>query len=352
MDRPVRIGIIGTGGISNEHVRCYKQIPEVEIVAVADIMPGRAEEAAKRWEAPRFYTSHKQLLAKEDLDGVSVCTPNKHHRQPSIDALRAGVHVMVEKPLAYSANEGLDMIKAARETGKMLTVGIQSRYGPDLQLARRVVESGQLGDIYYAETVGTRRRGIPGGSFIRKETAGGGAVVDIGVYSLDSALYVMGHPEPVAVSAVTQDIIGKTSKPIPGSWHWDPEKMEVEEFGAAWIRFKNDAVLMFKISWAVHLKEMGKTFFLGTQAGLSMGPLEVFRDEWGALSNTTFDSLPRVDAFLEKVRAFVKAIQTGGPTPIPAEQLYLTNVIMDGIYQSAQKGGREVALKSRLDELA
>jgi predicted dehydrogenase len=349
-EQPVRIGIIGTGGISNEHVRCYKQLDGVTLAAVADIAPGRAEEAAARWGAAKYYTDHRALLENEKLDGVSVCTPNRAHKQPTIDALRAGVPVMVEKPLADSAESGLEMVRAARETGTMLTVGIQSRYSAEQQLARKIVESGELGTIYYAETTGTRRRGIPGGTFIRKQTAGGGAVVDIGVYSLDSALDIMGHPEPVSVTAVTQDIIGRTSQPIPGSWQWDPAQMEVEEFGAAWIRFKSGAVLVFKISWAVHLSDMGKSFVLGSKAGLRMSPLEVFRDEWGQLSNTTFESMPRGDGFLEKVRKFVEAIRTHGPAPIPAEELYLTNVIMDGIYQSAREG-KEVPVRSHLGDL-
>jgi predicted dehydrogenase len=234
------------------------------------------------------------------------------------------------------------MLRAARETGKMLMIGVHSRFSRTQQFAKKVVASGALGEIYYAEIVGTRRRGIPGGTFIQKETAGGGAVIDIGVYSLDTALDIMGQPRPVSVTAITTNVIGRTHTPPPGAWRWDPAKLDVEEFGSAFVRFSNGSAMVFKISWAVHLESLGKSYFLGPKGGMQIDPLEIYRDEFGTMVNIT-PKLPdeKVDRFKEEMQAFTDAIRENRPAPIPAEEVVWTNVIMDGIYRSAEEG-REV----------
>jgi predicted dehydrogenase len=342
--RTVKIGVIGAGGISNAHMGGYRQLEGVEIVAVADVVPGKAKEWAARYDVPNFFTDYHDLLAMPELDGVSVCTYNRAHMPPTVDALRAGKHVLCEKPMSDTLEGAYAMLKAARESGKILTIGLHSRYGPHQRLAKEIATSGALGDLYYAEIVSTRRRGIPGGTFINKETAGGGAVIDIGVYSLDTALEILGHPTPVSVSAITIDRIGKSHTPAQGTWRWDPAKFNVDEFGAAWVRFDTGLVLLFKTSWAVHLDSLGKSYFLGDKGGMQLDPLEVFRDEFGTLVNITPKlGEERIDRWKLEMGDFVNAIREGGPAPIPAEQVIWTNVIMDGIYRSASEG-REVAV--------
>jgi predicted dehydrogenase len=202
-----------------------------------------------------------------------------------------------------------------------------------------LIESGALGDVYFAEFVSTRRRGIAPSTFIRKALAHGGAVLDIGVYQIDTALYLMGHPTPVSVSAITQNYIGKQHEYVaPGSWQWNPDEFEVEEFGAAFIRFANGAVLNIKTSWAVHLDSMGSSFLLGTRGGLSFHPMTFYHDQGGMMVNTVVQHLPNVDTWRAEFDAFVDAIRNDLPSPVPPDEVLLTNVIMDGIYVSAEKG--------------
>jgi predicted dehydrogenase len=171
---------------------------------------------------------------------------------------------LVEKPMAATLEDAVAMTQAAHETDKILMVALKARYSDTRIAAQAIADSGALGDIYYSECVAARRCGIPGGSFIRKDLAGIGTVADIGVYSLDAALCILGHPKPVAVSGIANNILGtKYCKPVMGSWQWDPELLEVEDFGVASVRFGNGALMTFKTSWIMHMDSLGGTFFLG-----------------------------------------------------------------------------------------
>ena len=184
--KKVRIGIIGTGWIADSHISAYKNMPDVEVVAMADLIPGKAEAFAKKHgiENVRFYHSDKELLdAEKDLDGVSICTYNCQHAAPAINALNHGVNVMLEKPFTVTLDEAIEVMKAEKKSGKILTIGFQPRMSENMKMIKKIVDSGELGKVYYLQAGGGRRRGIPtpfGTSFIEESTAGIGAVGDIG----------------------------------------------------------------------------------------------------------------------------------------------------------------------------
>ncbi|MGG1551268.1 Gfo/Idh/MocA family protein [Paenibacillus ferrarius] len=350
MKSNIRIGIIGSGGIAGAHAKAYKQIPDVEIVAIADILPGKAEQFIANHElhGAKAFTDHNRML-ELNLDGVSVCTPNVAHHRASIDALQAGKHVLVEKPLSVTLQQGIEMVQASKETGKMLSVGFQPRYDPNMVAIKELVQSGKLGKVYYVETGGGRRRGMPGGTFIKKELAGAGAMADIGCYSLDMALNALGYPKPLTVSAVTSNYFGTNPK-----YHKEASSFEVEDFGAAFIRLEGDITLQFKISWAMHMDTLGASYFLGTDAGLKVttpyngspwngvwdggvGSITLYHDEIGRHVETNIPVLQhQVDRFFEKVNDFVQAIRNERPAPIPAEQILFNQAIIDGILRSSE----------------
>src|SRR5699024_10195615 len=260
----VKIGIIGSGGIAGSHARAYQSMDDVDILGVADLVPGKAQQFIDdlEIECAEAFEDHKALL-ELDIDAVSICVPNVAHYSTSIDALKAGKHVLVEKPLSVTLDQGIEMVETAKETGKMLSVGFQPRYDPNMKKVNEIVQSGQLGDVYYIEVGGGRRRGMPGGTFINKELAGAGAMADIGTYSLDLALNALGHPKPLTVSAYVSNHFGTNPQ-----YHPEADKFEVEDFGVAMIRLENDIILNFKISWAMHMDTLGPTIFLGKKAGL------------------------------------------------------------------------------------
>ncbi|WP_068616121.1 Gfo/Idh/MocA family protein [Paenibacillus tuaregi] len=356
MDR-VRIGIIGSGGIAGVHAAAYRKLPFVDLVGVADILPGRAQQFVEQHElvGTAAFDGHAELL-KMDLDAVSICTPNASHHQTTVDALRAGNYVLLEKPMSVRLDEAVDMVKVSKETGKWLSIGFQPRYDPNMKKLKEIVQSGRLGDVYYVETGGGRRRGMPGGTFISKELAGAGAMADIGCYSLDMALNTLGYPRPVSVYASTSNHFGRN--PL---YHHEASRFEVEDFGAAMIRFENDLILQFKISWAMHMDTLGATMFLGTNAGLKVQPfgsgpwsgvwdgkvgsMTLYHDDFGGHTSTEVPLIEhQIDPFFEKIRDFAEAVRDGRPAPIPGEEILIQQAIIDGVLRSADLK-REVSIE-------
>ncbi len=359
ISRKIKIGIIGTGWIAESHVDTYKKMPDVEIVAMADLIPGKAEDFAKKFEIEgcRFYESDEALLAAEkDLDGVSICTYNGTHSSCAINALNAGVNVMLEKPFTVTLDEAIEVMKAEKASGKILTIGFQPRMSDNMQMIKKIVESGELGDVYYLQAGGGRRRGIPtpfGTTFIEKETAGIGAVGDIGSYSLDMLLGAIGYPKPLTVSGYTSAFFGTN----PGYYPNHPEyakKFGVDDFAAAFVRLEGGIILDFRISWAMHMDTSGDALILGTKGGLRIPSTECWNGEFDkplTIYKTLGDQpieyqvplMPTNDLFMKKLRSFVDAIKDGGKATVPSSEIVYNQAIIDGIIRSA-KLGKEVEI--------
>jgi predicted dehydrogenase len=344
MMKPLKIGLIGTGGIAQVHMRALAKTEDIEVVAVCDIVEEKAIRTAEEFGVPNVFVDYHNILDMEEIEAVNICTWNQAHCGPTVDALHAGKHVLVEKPMAATLSDATEMTKAAHETGLVLMVGVQPRFGFARKTAKAIVDAGTIGDIYYAEAVACRRCGIPGGSFIKADTAGIGTVADIGVYALDEVLHLMGHPKPVSVSGIANNLLGRTHKPVEGVWHWVPDDLEVEDFGVATVRFENGALMVFKTSWIMHMDSLGSNLVLGTKAGLKMEPLTIFTHEYNRLVDITPQPGRKDgDLFLAKNLAFAEAVREGKPSPIPADEMLITNVIIQGLIDSAA-AGREVSV--------
>lgn len=346
--RKIRVGIIGSGGIAQAcHMPAYQALAGVELHAVADINPQAARAAAEKFSVPHVFTDYRDLVAMPEIDVVSVCTPNAFHKGPTIAALKAGKHVLVEKPIAVNAAEGRAMLRAAKRAGKLLMVGLNNRFAATTQALKRAIDGGALGEIYFAEAVATRRRGIPGwGGFTEKDKSGGGALVDIGVHILDLSLYLMGYPKPASVSGVVAAKFGpRTDLPrVEGGWAWDPKNFSVDDFGVGFVRFENGASLVLKASWAGNIGDPAFNCTLwGTEGGCRSDPIGIFTQAHGSLIDITPVELPRVKSHWVEVERFIEAVRKGRPSPIPAEEALVTQQILDAIYRSSELG-REVKL--------
>ncbi|CAN5473539.1 Gfo/Idh/MocA family oxidoreductase [soil metagenome] len=351
MAEKLRVGIIGSGGIAQScHMRGYASIPdECEMVAVADVNEATAKTAAEKYSVPAVYTDYKEMIKKEKLDAVSVATPNKFHKDPTIYALKAGVNVLCEKPLAMDGDEAREMCATARETGKILQVGLNSRFAGSPRWLKDYIDNGGLGDIYYARAQAIRRRGVPGwGVFINKELQGGGPLIDIGVHILDVTLAMMGYPKPVSVFGRTWDVLGKNPELYNGFGDYDRSKFTVEDAAVAQIKFDNGSVVTLESSFMLNGPDVWETQLYGTKAGAILKPfggndgVTIYTEQNKQLLNATPANVPHVDSsHVEEVKAFIRAIANGEPSPVPGENGLILNAIFDAIYKSSETGNEE-----------
>lgn len=358
--KKLKIGIIGTGWIADAHINQYKQMPDVEIVAGADLVEGKAEAFFEKWEVEgvRCYNSHTELLeAEKDLDAVSICTYNKTHAECAIAALKKGVHVMLEKPMCVTIEEAVEIMKAEKESGKILSIGFQPRLDANMQKIKEIVDSGELGKIYYIQTGGGRRRGIPtpyGTSFISKDTGVIGAMGDIGCYSLDMVLNAIGYPKPLTVSGYKSDFFGKDpnySGYVPSHRAEYAEEFGVEDFAAGFIRLEGGIILDFRIAWAMNLDTPGDTIIMGTKGSLRIpstecwngtfnSPMKIYHEVAGSQVETVIPLIKDdgQSLFYKKIRSFLDAIKNNTPAPVPSSQIIYNQAIIDGIIKSAELG--------------
>ncbi|MBQ9544395.1 MAG: Gfo/Idh/MocA family oxidoreductase [Clostridia bacterium] len=355
MDRIVKVGIIGCGGIANgKHMPNLAKLKNVEMVAFCDIVRRRAERAAEQYGTPdaKVYEDYRELLKDPEIEVVHVLTPNREHADITIDALYAGKHVMCEKPMAKCAADAERMVKAAKETGKKLTIGYQHRQKPQSIFAMKLIEAGDLGEIYYANCYAIRRRGTPNwGVFLNEEEQGGGPIIDIATHSLDLTLYLMNNYEPKMV-------VGKTHKKIEHPEAANPwgdngvSTTPLEEAACAMIVMKNGATIMLETSWALNTAEPieeGSCTLCGSKAGLSIknNVLKINKVEYNRQVVTEVDtkaggvaffSGAKEDKALTEAYNWIKAVVDDTDPVVLPEQACVVSRILEAIYTSSKTG--------------
>ena len=354
-DRKLRIGIIGTGGIAGSHIASYKKQPDVEVVAGADLIPGKAEKFFKDNEVEaKAFTDYKEMIDTMNLDAVSVCTYNRTHAECTIYALEHGLPVLLEKPMTVTLDEAIAIREAEKKSGKIVSVGFQPGFDANMQMIKKIVQSGELGRVYYVQTGGGRRHGIPvswSETFIENDKAGLGALGDIGCYSIDLVMNALGNPKPLTVTGTATDYFGTT--PEAYSQVGKPEcakKFSVDDFASAYIRLEGGIILDFRIAWYMHLDTPGDTIIMGTKGSLRIPstdcwngsfnkPMTIYHDVAGEPVETVVPLLPATtDLFDRKIRSFLNAVITGGEAPVPTSQIIYNQAILDGIQRSSDCG--------------
>ena len=350
--RILKIGIIGTGWIAESYAKVMKEMPDAKVVAAADFIPGKAKKFFEKSgiEGVRFYPDHKAMIDAEELDAVFVCTYNSTHAECAIYALEHGIHVLLEKPFTVTLDEAVEVVRAEKKSGKILSIGFQPRMDDNQKMIKKIVDAGELGKVYYIQTGGGRRRGIPNSTFIEKKTAGIGALGDIGCYSLDLVLHAIGYPKPLTVSGYKSSYFGTNPKYNNPA---DAARFDVDDFAAAFIRLEGDVILDFRIAWAMHVDTPGDTIIMGTEGSLRIpatdcwngtagGPMTLYKDVAGKQVSIEIPLSPQLDSFgglfQKKVRSFFDAIKSGGQAPVPSSEILYNQAIIDGIVKSAEAG--------------
>jgi predicted dehydrogenase len=357
----VRIGVVGCG-IGAWHVDGYAEDPRAKVVALAGLDTDRCLQLAKQHDIPHVVGDYQELLENVEVDAISIAVPNFLHVPIGMAAVKAGKHVLIEKPLARNAVEGEMLVRAAKEAGVVLAIAFNRRARSDMQVLRQFIDEGNLGEIYYAKAFWMRRSGIPGlGTwFTSKEQAGGGPLIDLGVHVLDMALWLMDNPFVKSVSGATFAKIGPQGKGglVGGRFTNSPNTAyEVEDLATAFLRTDTGAAIQLETSWATHSgvsDEFGVSLF-GDKGGAELyvkdyatvGTLKLFTDVGGSPTDSVprLQTQPRHAGHADVIRRFLDSILTGVPmSPSGEEGLDRTRLI-DAIYRSAELG-REV----RLDE--
>jgi predicted dehydrogenase len=356
-EKQLKVGIIGTGGISAVHYTGYQKSGQAEVYAICDCKPDVLEKKSDEYRVPksRCFRRHTDLLALKEIDAVSVCTPNRSHMPITVDAFRAGKHVLCEKPMAMTPAEAEKMNAAARKAGKKLQIGLMHRYRVDAGYVKDLVMSGALGDIYYARCHAIRRRGVPSwGVFGQIKEQGGGALIDIGVHQIDLTWWLMGCPKPVAISGQIYRTIGNTPGHCGQFGPWDWKTYTVEDFACGLVRFANGATMSIECSFVANLdKDHEGCHLAGTKGGAGLGPLSVQIEQCGHLMDCTPRDMVLTDLHGQpcdlkmhevEVASFVDAVRTNKPVKVPGVEAIWTQKIIDGIFRSA-KAKKEIPLK-------
>ena len=353
-ERTIRVGIFGAGHIVNQrYLTGYKQVPNAEVVAIADVVEGRAARLAEQWGVPRAYTDYRDMLALPEIDAVHICTPPFTHCETTVAAFEAGKHVYVEKPPALSADEVRRMVAAGRAAGKLLMMGSNAVYYPEQQALKKLIDKGELGEIYYAKILGFSRRGAPHGWFREKAKAGGGPLMDGVSHSMDIFLFLTSTPRPVSVVGRTYDTFrhdsGETNRYLAADiaeGAKDVPVSDVEDLATGFVQFENGLTLTVDTSWKIHLEMQGGTFIAGTMAGARLGwsGLEIFRDVDGQPTSEVIQLPEEEKSHVQAIRHFVECVREGRETDSPGERSIVTMTIFDALYRSAAEGGREIRL--------
>ncbi len=347
----LKVGVVGVGGIVRTHMPGWQASEHAEVVAGCDIDAAALDAWGKAYSVGKLTTDPGELFSDPDIDIIDVCTPNRYHAPLVVAALRAGKHVICEKPLAPTPDEIREMIAARDESGKLLMTAQHFRFKGVSQAMKREIERGALGDIYHARGWMLRRNGlIPTPTFIQKEHSGGGPGIDIGVHILDLTLWLMGNPKPVSVTGVARAPLAKHPAAFAAWRDVDiPADFDVEDFAVAFVRFDTGATLVLEVSWLLHHDTQGEdmqAWLYGTEGGCQWPKGEFYSTNYAtrqfynmALQRTRDTMEPHALECME----FARAVAEGRPSPVPAEQSLHVMAILDGIYRS-QELGREVVL--------
>ncbi|MEZ4611937.1 MAG: Gfo/Idh/MocA family oxidoreductase [Caldilineaceae bacterium] len=346
MSKSLKVGVIGVGGIAKTHMPGWAASDHAEVVAGSDVVPVALEAWGALNGVTKLATNAADIINDPDLDIIDICTPNMYHEELAIAAMRAGKHVICEKPLAPTPDAIRRMIAARDETGKTLMTAQHFRFKGNSRAMKAEIETGTLGDIYHARSWMLRRGWIPARpGFIYKKNSGGGPTIDIGVHILDLTLWFMGNPKPVAVSGVAKTPLAKHEGAFS---QWGlvpvPSDIDVEDFAAAFVRFDTGATLVLEVSWLLHHNTPGEDmqmWLYGTEGGIHWPQCEVMSTNYAtrqfyntALTLTADTMEPHA---LECVE-FARCVAEGLPSPVPAEQSLQVQQILDAIYRSQGRG--------------
>ena len=355
------IGFVGLGWPGERHAEAIIACALGTVHSACDLNQERLEKFATAFRPTRLFTDFAEMLNDPALDAVVISLPNALHYPFSLQALQAGKHVLCEKPPTMNAGQMRTLHEEAQKRGLVYYFGRQMRFSPAMQAAKNLMKERRLGEVYFAETMWMRSRGTPDGVdgwFTERSKAGGGAIIDLGVHAIDAAWYLMGTPQPRAVSAQTYQKFPQLVK---------NNVFDVEDNGYGMIRFETGATLLFKVAWAANLQDdipmspkrgrsLLSTLIYGPKGSIKVidafavdektfsSPITFFEDQQGAPAKVEIpvhdvrgDAL-RAYEFREQATNFLRCIRGEEAAVNSSSQAVQLMEMLDAIYRSSQLG--------------
>ena len=321
MSRDVfRVSVIGTGAIAQVvHLPTLTQLPGVKIVSLCDVDTAKGQALANRFGIPRVCPAEADVFADPEVDGVVICAPSLQHEPLSIAALEAGKHVLVEKPLALTSAGAARVVAAAEKADRTLMVAMNNRYRPDVVALKPFLTGGELGETFFMKGAALNRkvRHVRPTWRHRPTTAGGGALMDLGVQTLDLCLWLLDYPPVRRVHAHAH----------PG------ENMEVEDSAIATFELDDGCVVYVEVTWSLQAqRDRHYLQLLATRGSAAFPPLAVSKEvEQGLLDVTPPLAMGQGNiftaAYRQQLRDFVTTARGARERVLPREQIRLMRLI-------------------------
>lgn len=326
MDK-TRIAVIGLGSVAQlVHLPNLVKIKNAEITAVVEVNKNRLHSVADKYDVKKRFTDYKELLNNIDADAVIIATPTHLHKQMAIDCLNAGKDVLVEKPLARNSSEGIEVIECAKKNNRKLMVGMNLRYRPDSMLIRSLIDAGEIGKPFYIKCGWIRKQSSSEKWFTKREEAGGGVILDLGVNLVDLALWLADYPKAISISTK----------------NYFHNSRNLEDTSLSFIRCEN-LTISLEASWSMaEEKDIFYTNVYGTKGSIGANPfklIKVMADDHMDLGSTFVDSPTEAfkKSYLNELKSFIGAIRGLNPVFSSGEEALQLLQIAEAMYKSAEK---------------
>ena len=345
----LRVALIGAGSIAKRHLKTFNANPNADVVCICDMNEERVQAMAKEFNVPNYCTDYMDILNDENVDAVVIVTPTFTHAPFVLEALKHNKHVMCEKPPALNVQEAQACADAAAKSDKLLMHAFSLRFSGSATFMKNYINSGAMGDIYFAEAYRMERCSKLGGWFVNKDRAGGGKLIDACIHQLDLALYMMGFPKIKSVKGFSSNInahlpgVMKGSRAIYSSADKNVYERTVESVASGMITFENGGCLYVKASDILNVVEEDKGVELcGTKAGIKIsgkGDLRMVTvDDSGYYLQSSPVLTESVDSFTRELDHFVDCCVNGTECICKPEQAVEVMRVISAIYESAETG--------------
>lgn len=323
-----KIAIVGLGGIAQlMHLPILSKLPNVHISAISDTNNNKLKGVSAKYGIKPAYADYTEMLAKEDIDGVIIATPTDTHVNIALECLKAKKDVLIEKPIARNFEEAKEIQTAAKKNKKQVMVGMNLRYRPDAMLMRSLVNSGELGDLFYVRCGWLRKQSSEQKWIMNKSLSGGGVLFDLGIMVLDLGLWILNDEKLKSVFVQT----------------FSHSTKNVEDSAIGMIRFADDRVLSFEVSWGFH-SEWDKFHLaaFGTKGTAHLNPLRAYkRLESGHVDYTLPTNASQTNlykkAFENELKHFIAAVRDNSPMISSCDDAVTLMKLMELIYKSAEQ---------------